>query len=180
MFCGGCGTKQEAGYSFCPNCGARLDTALEPTMPAAAPAPSLPGSLGQAVRLNPGESIVTFYRARSLGDPRKKDEDGGYDSMDGVLLITDQRMVFIEETGVLQKKMIMTESIDLSSVGLVDVSGFRSKLLAVHHVRYNLNYITGFDSFRELDMATMRGGRPVDLYQAHRVLSEAAARRRGR
>ncbi|MCU0861103.1 MAG: hypothetical protein MUE65_02155 [Methanomassiliicoccales archaeon] len=180
MFCGSCGSKQEEGYSFCPTCGARLGTAPEPTLPLAPSMSPLPGNLGQAVRLNPGESIVTIYRARSLGDPRKKDEDGGYNSMDGVLLLTDQRLVFIEETGILQKKMIMTESIDLGSINLVDVSGFMSKIVTVHHVRYNLNYITGFDNFRELDMATMKGGRPVDLYQAHRVVSEATARRKGR
>lgn len=136
----------------------------------------LPGSLGQAVRLNPGENPVKFYRVRKL-DPNKGDPEDD-DSRTGIMLITNQRLVFIEETGVLQKKFMATETINMSEIRLVEVAGFLSKSLKVNHIRYKLNYVTAFDQFKELDLTTMKGTSSVTLVQAQQVLSDALVQSR--
>ena len=181
MFCGSCGAKVERGSLYCPSCGSKMTQVQEqprqPVPPQSLGTALLPGSLGQAVRLNPGEDVVKIYRARKL-DPHGGDPEDD-DSRTGILLLTDQRLVFIEESGVLHKKFSATETIPMSEISLVNVTGLLSKSLTVNYARYKLNYKMAFDQFRELDPATMKGMQSVTLLQAQQAFSDAMARNRG-
>lgn len=186
VFCGHCGAKIEGEYSFCPECGKSLNMPQAPLpFPPQNPpayqqpmAPPLPGPLGSVLRLNPAESVLKLYRVNNIGDPRQRDSENPT-QYTGVLAITDQRLVFIVESGVFQKKYSMGEVIELDAIRLVDVSGIMVKSLSVHHLRNNLTYRSGFEDITEVDPVSLRRTINISLYQAQQVINDALARRRG-
>jgi hypothetical protein len=180
MFCGNCGAKVEGGFVYCPSCGSKMTQVQEQTHQTVPPQSFgdalLPGSLGQAVRLSPGENVVKIYKARKL-DPHGGDPEDD-DSRTGILLLTDHRLVFIEESGVLHKKLSASETVPMSEINLVNVTGLLSKSLTVSYIRYKLTYKMAFDQFREVDLMTMKGTQSVAPLQAQQVFADAIARNR--
>lgn len=135
-------------------------------------------SLENIIRMNPGESVLRLFRATSFGDPRAKNSENA-SKYSGLMLITDQRLVFIVESGVFQKKYSLGETIELDAIQMVDVEGFLDKCLVVRYLRYNLNYPSGFDDFMEVDPVSLKGTTKVPLVHAQQALNDALARRRG-
>src|SRR5690606_20228896 len=115
MICQTCKTWVPGNVNFCPNCGASKDhfvqdgavpsstPAVSPSFaPAFQPIAALSPLVLPAAGLRPGERVFQVWRA-ALDQGYSSDEDATSNSVGGLLLATDHRLIFLQEKGVLNK-----------------------------------------------------------------------------
>lgn len=190
MICQRCKTWVPGNVNFCPNCGASKDQfvqdgtvpALMPTVsPSPAPAFQPIGALSPlvlpAAGLRPGERVFQVWRA-GLDQGYSSDEDSTSNSIGGLLLATDQRLIFLQEKGVLSKSYKPRESLEWGQM-----KGYRAtSMLHIKGLEVQVPARIGtkrhqFDNLYEVDPQSLKPLAPWPVEQTRALLDALAQRR---
>lgn len=125
MICPQCKTWVAGTVNFCPNCGTLkvnfLPDGYAAPLPPAPPMPIHPASIApamlQALGLRLGERTVRVLRGGYVLPESSFDEDAPSAPMaSGILIVSDQRLIFVREKGLLNKSYHQMESIELRHI----------------------------------------------------------------
>ncbi len=189
MICQRCKTWVPDKVNFCPNCGGPKDQFVQdgaissPAHTVSPPAPAFPpiAVLSPLVLpvagLRPGERVFQVWRA-GLDQGYSSDEDSTSNSMGGLLLATDQRLIFLQEKGVLSKSYKLKESLEWGQItGYKATSMLRIKGLEVQVPARFGTKRHQFDNLYEVDPQTLKPLAPWPVEQARALLDALAQRR---
>lgn len=190
MICQSCKTWVPDTVNFCPNCGAPKDQFVQDGT-LSSPAPAMAPSPAPAFRvittlsplvlpeagLRPGERVFQVWRA-GLDQGYSSDEDSTTNSMGGLLLATDQRLIFLQEKGMLNKSYRLKESLEWGQIaGYRATSMLRMKGLEVQVPARFGTKRHQFDNLYEVDPQTLKPLAPWPVEQARALLDALAQKR---
>jgi hypothetical protein len=127
--------------------------------------------------LRPGERVFQVWRA-GLNQGYSSDEDSTSNAIGGLLLATDQRLIFLQEKGILSKSYKPKESLDWGQIkGYKATSMLRIKGLEVQVPARFGTKRHQFDNLYEVDPQTLKPLAPWPVEQARALLDALAQRR---
>ncbi len=169
MICPQCKSGVADAINFCPNCGTPKAKFLpggtfaphQPASPILAPVQISPAVL-QALFLRPGERAVGVWRAGYvLPDRSFDDEEASTPMTPGILVASDQRLIFVQEKGILNKSYRPMDSMELRQI-----TGHRiTSLLRMKELEVELQDQKGrrkqrFSNLYEIDPLSLKPLRP--------------------
>ncbi|MEI6797309.1 MAG: hypothetical protein WCK39_10630 [Methanomassiliicoccales archaeon] len=114
--------------------------------------------------LRPGERIVRMWKCRAdvYSEPAS-DEDSGWGKSGGLLVLTNLRLTFLQNTGLLKRGYLHYHSAELGSITTATVH--KHGLLVEWMGKYRPEK-NNYDKMEDLDARTMEGTGGTDLQRA--------------
>ena len=132
---------------------------------------SIMPQLASAAMLRPNERVAQVWRAGLEQDyVGMDDDDSGTYKINGLLLATDQRLIFVQEKGMFGKSYVQLESVDYRDIRdwkLSQVMRIRSLRVDAAHGR---NPRKAFHNLYEVDPMTLSALAPQTLDQVKELL----------
>lgn len=192
MICPRCNIWLPETAKFCSQCGMhrsgfRVDGAGIPApsaavaQPVVSPAgvarssiPSLSPLITQASGFRPGERTIQVWRAGL----EHIDSEGETTARPVMLVATDQRLIMLQESGLLNKTYKYSGHFEYRDVTSYDLTSFlKIKGLKIHFLHGGRKMRTDYRNLTEVDPVTLKGVVPAPVEQTRALLDGLMGRR---